>query len=153
MRRFWLSYPEPNQALEPTPYSLRYASASGRGSPPAFGISIFLVLSYVACYLISRYSCCMHVISRKTLRQFWAQHPDSESALIRWFKIMQRHDFTNFETLRATFPTADKVGDFIVFNIGGNKYRLITAIHFNRRKVYIRHVLTHQEYDRGAWKT
>ncbi len=95
----------------------------------------------------------MHIISRKTLRQFWEQHPDSESALIRWFKIMQQHDFTSFETLRATFPTADKVGDFIVFNIGGNKYRLITAIHFNRRKVYIRHVLTHPEYDRGAWKT
>ncbi len=94
----------------------------------------------------------MHIISRKTLRQFWEQHPDSESALARWFKIMQRHDFTSFETLRATFPTADKVGDFLVFNIGGNKYRLITAIHFNRRKVYIRHVLTHQDYDRGAWK-
>ena len=94
----------------------------------------------------------MHVISRKTLRQFWEQHPDSESALVRWFKIMQRHDFASFETLRTTFPTADKVGDFIVFNIGGNKYRLITAIHFNRRKVYIRSVLTHQEYDRGAWK-
>jgi mRNA interferase HigB len=94
----------------------------------------------------------MHVISRKTLRQFWAQYPDSENALARWFKIMQRHDFTSFETVRATFPTADKVGDFIVFNIGGNKYRLISAIHFNRRKVYIRHVLTHQEYDRGAWK-
>jgi mRNA interferase HigB len=108
---------------------------------------------YVAYYLISRYCCCMHVISRKTLRQFWAQHPDSESALTRWFKIMQRQDFTNLETVRATFPTADKVGDFIVFNIGGNKYRLITAIHFNRRKVYIRHVLTHPEYARGAWKT
>jgi mRNA interferase HigB len=94
----------------------------------------------------------MHVISRKTLRQFGAQHPDSENALVCWFKIMQRHDFMSFEALRATFPTADKVGDFIVFNIGGNKYRLITAIHFNRRKVYIRHVLTHQEYDRGAWK-
>jgi mRNA interferase HigB len=94
----------------------------------------------------------MHVISRKTLRQFWAQHPDSEHALARWFKIMQRHDFASVETLRATFPTADKVGDLIVFNIGGNKYRLITAIHFNRRKVYIRHVLTHQEYDRGAWR-
>ena len=76
----------------------------------------------------------------------------SDRALVRWFKIIQRHDFTSFETLRATFPTADKVGDFIVFNIGGNKYRLITAIHFNRRKVYIRHVLTHPEYDRGAWK-
>lgn len=82
----------------------------------------------------------MHVISRKILRQFWAQHPDSESALTRWFKIMQRQDFTNLETLRATFPTADKVSDFIVFNIGGNKYRLIAVIHFNRRKVYIRHV-------------
>jgi mRNA interferase HigB len=95
----------------------------------------------------------MHVISRKTLRQFWEQHPDSERALARWFKIMQRHDFMTFEALRASFPTADKVGAFIVFNIGGNKYRLITAIHFNRRKVYIRYVLTHQEYDRGAWKT
>jgi mRNA interferase HigB len=40
-----------------------------------------------------------------------------------------------------------------VFNIGGNKYRLIAALHFNRRKVYIRHVLTHPEYARGAWKT
>jgi mRNA interferase HigB len=95
----------------------------------------------------------MHVISRKILRQFWEQHPDNERALARWFKIMQRHDFTSFEALRVTFPTADKVGDFIVLNIGGNKYRLIAAIHFNWRKVYIRHVLTHQEYDRGAWKT
>jgi mRNA interferase HigB len=109
-------------------------------------------LSHIAYYLISRYSCCMHIISRKTLCQFWEQHPDSESALVRWSQIMQRHDFTSFASLRATFPTADKVGDFIVFNIGGNKYRLITAIHFNRRKVYIRHVLTHPEYDRGAWK-
>src|SRR5262245_505804 len=56
------------------------------------GISIFLVLSQVAYYLISRYSDCMHVISRKTLRQFWAQHPDSENACARWFKIMQQHD-------------------------------------------------------------
>ncbi len=94
----------------------------------------------------------MHVISRKMLRQFWTQHPDSEKPLARWFKIMQRTDFTTFEILRATFPTADKVGDFIVFNIGGNKYRLIAAIHFNRGKVYIRHVLTHQDYDRGDWK-
>jgi mRNA interferase HigB len=122
------------------------------GSPRAFGVSIFPVALHVAGHLISRYPCCMHVISRKTLRQFWEQHPDSESALVRWFKIMQRQDFASFETIRATFPTADKVGDFIVFNIGGNKYRLVTAIHFNRRKVYIHHVLTHQEYDRGAWK-
>lgn len=95
----------------------------------------------------------VHVISRKALRQFWNLHPNSESALVRWFAIMQRHDFTSLEALGATFPTADKVGDLIVFNIAGNKYRLIAAIHFNRRKVYIRYVLTHHDYDRGAWKT
>ena len=95
----------------------------------------------------------MHIISRKMLREFWLTHADSEKALARWFKIMQRNDFTSFAELRATFPTADKVGDWIVFNIGGNKYRLIASIHFNRHKVYVRHVLTHQEYDRGDWKT
>jgi len=94
----------------------------------------------------------MHVISRKTLREFWEQHPDSESSLSRWFKLMENTDFTSLEDLRATFPTADKVGDLIVFNIAGNKYRLIVAIHFNRGRVYVRHVLTHQEYNRGAWK-
>lgn len=94
----------------------------------------------------------MHVISRKALRQFWEKHPDSRSSLLRWYKAMTKHNFLTFNELRATFPTADKVDDFIVFNISGNKYRLITSIHFNRGKVYIRHVLTHSEYDKGAWK-
>ena len=94
----------------------------------------------------------MRVISRKMLREFWERHPDSAGPLARWFKIMQRQDFTGFDSLRATFPTADKVENFVVFNIGGNKYRLITVIHFNRGKVYIRDVLSHQEYDRGDWK-
>ena len=94
----------------------------------------------------------MHVISRKTLRTFWQKYPDSQTALTRWFKIVQKTDFTNFAELQATFPSADLVGSLIVFNIGGNKYRLIASIHFNRQKVYIRHVLTHKEYDKGAWK-
>lgn len=94
----------------------------------------------------------MHVISRKALRQFWEQYPDSQTPLARWFKVMRHTEFLNFSELRATFPSADKVDDWIVFNIGGNKYRLITSIHFKRGKVYIRHVLTHPEYDRGDWK-
>lgn len=94
----------------------------------------------------------MHVISRKALLVFWERHPDSEEPLLRWFKIIEKSDFSSFESLRATFPSADMVGDWIVFNIGGNKYRLIASVHFNRGKVYIRHVLTHKEYDRGAWK-
>jgi len=94
----------------------------------------------------------MHIISRKALRQFWERYPDSQNALARWFKIVQQTDFDSFDALRATFPSADKVGELIVFNISGNKYRLITSIHFNRRKVYIRDVLTHSEYNRGEWK-
>ncbi|RIK29195.1 MAG: hypothetical protein DCC56_13910 [Anaerolineae bacterium] len=94
----------------------------------------------------------MHIITRKALIQFWETHPDSKTALARWFKVVKTTEFQSFNELRAVFPSADKVQDWIIFNIGGNKYRLITSIHFNRGKVYIRHVLTHTEYDRGDWK-
>jgi mRNA interferase HigB len=94
----------------------------------------------------------MHVISRKALRDFWERHPDSEMPLTRWFKIVGCTEFASFGELRKAFPSADKVDDWVVFNIGGNKYRLIVSIHFNRGKVYVRHVLTHDEYMRGDWK-
>ncbi len=94
----------------------------------------------------------MHIISRKALQRFWEKYPDSESSLPRWLKIMRQSEFKTFDALRATFPSADKVENLIVFNIGGNKYPLITSIHFNRGKVYIRHILTHSEYDRGGWQ-
>jgi len=55
--------------------------------------------------------------------------------------------------LRRTFPSADRVGKYTVFDIGGNKVRLIAAIHYNRRKIYVRAVLTHSEYDAERWKT
>lgn len=106
----------------------------------------------LAIYLNSRYNCWMHVISRKALWQFWERYPDSKNPLARWFRIMQKNDFANFSELRQTFPSADRVGGLIVFNIGGKKYRLIASIHFNRNKVYVRHVLTRPEYDRGKWE-
>ena len=94
----------------------------------------------------------MHVISRKALREFWLRHPDSAASLSRWFKVMDRQEFRSFAELRETFPSADRVGNLVVFNIGGNNYRLVASIHFNRQKVYIRHVMTHGEYDRGDWR-
>jgi mRNA interferase HigB len=94
----------------------------------------------------------VHIISRKALIQIWEKYPDSKTALARWFKVVETTEFQSFGELRAVFPSADKVQDWVVFNIGGNKYRLITSIHFNRGKVYIRYVLTHTEYDRGDWK-
>jgi mRNA interferase HigB len=87
------------------------------------------------------------------LRQFWQEYPDSETALIRWLKIIESVSFQSFEELRSVFPNADLVTNLIVFNIGGNKYRLIASIHFNLQKVYIRYILTHSEYDKDRWKS
>jgi mRNA interferase HigB len=92
-------------------------------------------------------------MSRKSLIQFWEKHPDSKTAPARWFKIIKTTEFQSFSELREVFQSADKVQDQIIFNIGGNKYRLIASVHFNRGKVYIRHILTHTEYDRGDWQT
>ena len=94
----------------------------------------------------------MHVITRKRLNDFAAKYPETRSALAQWYAIIRKTRFTNFVHLRQTFPHADLVGRFTVFDIGGNRVRLIAAIHYNRGKLYIRHVLTHDEYDRGKWK-
>ncbi len=94
----------------------------------------------------------MHVISKKAARLFWEKYPDSETALRSWLKAMRDTEFQNLAELRSALKSADNVGDLIVFNIGGNKYRLVASVHFNRGKVYIRHILSHEEYDRGRWK-
>lgn len=65
---------------------------------------------------------------------------------------MSKTDFGSFADIKRLFRSVDKVGKFTVFDLGGNKYRLIAAIHYNRKKVYIRHVLTHAEYDQDTWK-
>ena len=94
----------------------------------------------------------MHVITRRRLNEFAARHPEARSALSQWYRLAHKTRFRSFVDLRRTFPSADVVGKFTVFDIGGNKVRLIAAIHYNRGKLYIRHVLTHEEYDRGNWK-
>ena len=94
----------------------------------------------------------MHVISEKKLREFWDVHADAEQPLRAWLKRTEGSAWSNFAELRADYPHADSYGRCIIFNVGGNKYRLITAIHFNRQKVYIRFVLTHKEYDLAQWK-
>ena len=94
----------------------------------------------------------MHVLSKPTLVKFWTKHQDAKGPLEDWFNTMEKQTFTDFSHLREFFAHADQVGTLTVFNIGGNKYRLIAAIHYNRHKVYIRNVLTHAEYDRNNWK-
>ncbi|RKU24007.1 type II toxin-antitoxin system HigB family toxin [Candidatus Poribacteria bacterium] len=64
----------------------------------------------------------MHVISKKTLREFWERYSDSQTPLRRWFKLITKNSFGNFTELRAVFLSVDFVDNFAVFNIGGNKY-------------------------------
>ena len=94
----------------------------------------------------------MHVISRKRLNEFAAKHPDTRTALEHWYKLVKTGRFGTFAELRRVFPSADQVGKLTVFNIGGNKARLVAAIHYNRQRVYIRAVLTHEEYNQGTRK-
>ena len=94
----------------------------------------------------------MHVITRKRLNDFAEKYPQTKTALVHWYRQVKHVDFSNFAELKAAFPSADRVGKLTVFDVGGNKVRLIAAIHYNRKKVYIRAVLTHAEYDEGKWK-
>ncbi|MFH7243629.1 MAG: type II toxin-antitoxin system HigB family toxin [Spirulina sp.] len=94
----------------------------------------------------------MHVITRRRLNEFAKLHPEVKNALAQWYRLIKQNKFSSFVELRELFPSADQVGKLTVFNIGGNQVRLIAAIHYNRRKVYIRAVLTHAEYDEKRWK-
>ncbi len=94
----------------------------------------------------------MKLISNKALREFAHKHPQAERPLQDWRRLIERGDYDSFAALRATFASVDKVGDRYVFDIGGNKYRLIASVAFVVRTVWVKAVLTHAEYDREKWK-
>jgi len=94
----------------------------------------------------------MKLISNKPLREFSVEHRDAEQPLQDFRFLIEHSDFDNFAQLKAVFASVDKVGDRFVFNIGGNKYRLVAAIAFQARLVWVKAVLTHAAYDRGEWK-
>lgn len=94
----------------------------------------------------------MHVISKKKLREFWEQYTDSQMSLDSWYRIAKKASWQSIAETKAVFPHADAVYDCTVFNIGGNKYRLIAEIKYDRQVIYVKHVLTHKDYDKGAWK-
>lgn len=95
----------------------------------------------------------MHVITKKRILDFAKKRPDSENALLLWNKTMEENRFSSFQSVKKTFNTVDLVDGVYVFNIGGNKYRLIAAIHFDTGTVFVLFILTHAEYDTNKWKT
>jgi mRNA interferase HigB len=94
----------------------------------------------------------VHVISRKKLKEATLRHPDVETALDAWFRIAKRALWQSLADVRETFATADCVQKWTIFNIKGNTYRLITEINYRFRRISVRHVLTHADYDREKWK-
>lgn len=94
----------------------------------------------------------MHVLSHKKIIDAMVCLPQAASALDGWYRSMKACEAQNFASLKKIFPAVDKVGKFHVFDIGGNKIRLIAVIKFQGQKCYIRHILTHKEYDKNQWK-
>ncbi len=94
----------------------------------------------------------MRIITKAHIKHTCEKYPDARTALKSWYKIMSGMQFSNFAELKQVFKTADSIGRVVVFNIKGNHYRLIAAIHYNIKIVYILEVMTHVEYDKNKWK-
>jgi mRNA interferase HigB len=91
----------------------------------------------------------VHVITRQRLNEFCTTHTDAREPLAVWYRVMRAKRYASSHELRADFPTASFLGAYrTVFNVGGNKYRLVVDMRYDLGRVYIRHVLTHEEYDR-----
>ena len=84
---------------------------------------------------------------------FAADHPQAQAPLQGWRRVNEKNRFANWAELKAAFNAVDKVNGLAVFDIGGIKYRLMAYIRFEKQILYIKAVLTHREYDKGAWKS
>lgn len=94
----------------------------------------------------------MRIVSERRLKVFAQRHSQAKSPLDSWRTTVKLSTWKTKAELKRTFPSADFVGDKTVFNIGGNNYRLIAYVHYRAQIVYVKHVLTHDEYDKGDWK-
>lgn len=86
------------------------------------------------------------------MQKFWRKFPSAEKPLLSWYETVKKVDWENFSYVRETFRHADVYRDCVIFDIGGNKFRLITKIRYQKKRVYIRFVLTHSDYDKNLWK-
>jgi mRNA interferase HigB len=103
----------------------------------------------------------VNVISRKKLREFYEAKPERRQhagAFVAWFKLTRKASWRNFQDAKALFGQTDVAGNTkskrraTIFDIGGNRYRIITRVDYTRQTVLLTHVLDHKEYDKGNWK-
>lgn len=94
----------------------------------------------------------MHIISRRALTEFSQRHASARVSLDDWYKAAKSAKWRHLEEVKRIYAKAEAVGNFTVFNIKSNDYRLIVSIDYESQVIYIKYVLTHSEYDKGDWK-
>ncbi len=94
----------------------------------------------------------MRIASRKAIRDATARHSEWGASLNAWYKITMNADWKNFADVRASWKNSDVVGRFVVFNISHNRCRLSATIKYKWRMVYVRHIVSHAEYDEKEWQ-
>ena len=91
----------------------------------------------------------MVIISKSALNEFIEKYPSSKEAVLRWHLLCKLSDWSAFEDIKKVFPATDAVGNGLyVFNVGGNKFRIIVRIIFKTRTMFIRFIGTHGQYDK-----
>jgi mRNA interferase HigB len=100
----------------------------------------------------------MRVIKVSRVKAFWIRHPKARSPLEQWLTLIRHAEWKNVHELKRVYRNADTVQvssgrTVVVFDIGGNNYRLICALHYNRQKIFVLRFLTHAEYSKDIWKS
>ena len=94
----------------------------------------------------------MRILSYKTLKEASAKYSNLMPALNAWYRIANKAKWEKLDDIRKVWPKTDSVGNFLVFDIKGGAYRLITGVDYEYGKLFIKYVLTHAEYDQEDWK-
>jgi mRNA interferase HigB len=95
----------------------------------------------------------MRIIKRGALERFWSTHPDSKPSLESWYSVVRAAAWQTPAEMKQVYHNADVVGHRTVFNMAGNKYRLIARVNYRSQRVFVLFLLTHAEYERGLWKS
>ena len=93
----------------------------------------------------------MHVISKRGLLALAARHPETLASLTIWHERARRATWRGLIEVRRDFPSADQVGDVLIFNVMGGNYRLIATAAYHAQRIYVKALLTHREYERKEW--
>jgi len=125
---------------------------SDRGVEKLFQQKLFLLDFFPNC----THNVYVRIIGKLTLQSFWQSHQQARKPLEKWVQVVERAQWSNWSQLRSTFGKADlvqtKTSTYIVFDVGGNKYRLIMMVNFQGQVVIVEAALTHRQYDKGKWK-